>query len=58
MDKQKILDNLQENCNQLYDKYGASNEVIALQAAINGFRNFLDIPDEAEMTNSNKGFVQ
>ena len=58
MDKQKILNNLQENCNQLYNEYGASDEVIALQVAINKFRNFLDIPDEAEMTDSNKGFVQ
>lgn len=57
MDKQ-VLDNLQENCNKLYEEYGASDEVITLQAAINGFRNFLDIPDEAEMTDSNKGFVQ
>lgn len=58
MDKQKILDNLQENCNQLYNEYGASNEVITLQVAINKFRNFLDIPDETEMTSYDKGFVQ
>ena len=56
MDKQKILDNLQENCNQLYDEYGATDNVISLQVAINQLRNEHDIHDENECVNNE--FVQ
>ena len=58
MDLNKILDNLQNNCNELYGEYGASDDVIQLQVAINNLRNTFDIPDEANMTISNEGFVQ
>lgn len=58
MDLNKILDNLQNNCDELYGEYGASDDVIQLQVAINNLRNTFDIPDEANMTISNEGFVQ
>lgn len=53
-----ILDNLQKECNKLYEEYGASDDVIQLQVAINNLRNTFDIPDESQMTVSNEGFVQ
>lgn len=53
-----ILDNLQKECNKLYEEYGASDDVIQLQVAINNLRNTFDIPDESQMTISNEGFVQ
>lgn len=58
MDLKEVLNSLQKNCDELYTEYGASDEVIQLQVAINTLRNNFDIPDEAEMTDSNKGFVQ
>lgn len=58
MDLKKILNDLQNNCNELYGKYGASENVIQLQVAINSLRNEFDIPDETQMTDSNEGFVQ
>ena len=58
MDLEKVLDNLQENCNQLYEKYGASDDVIKLQVAINGLRHSFDISDKTKITKSNEGFVQ
>lgn len=58
MDLEKILDNLQENCNELYNEYGASDDVIQLQVAINSLRNSFDISDKTKLTESNKGFVQ
>lgn len=58
MNLNKILDNLQNNCDELYGEYGASDDVIQLQVAINNLRNTFDIPDEANMTISNEGFVQ
>lgn len=58
MNLNQILDNLQNNCNELYNEYGASDDVIQLQVAINNLRNTFDIPDETKMTISNKGFVQ
>ena len=58
MDLEKVLDNLQENCNQLYTEYGASDDVIQLQVAINSLRNSFDISDKTKLTESNQGFVQ
>lgn len=58
MSLDNILDNLQKECNKLYEEYGASDDVIRLQVAINNLRNTFDIPDESQMTVSNEGFVQ
>lgn len=58
MSLDNILDNLQKECNKLYEEYGASDDVIQLQVAINNLRNTFDIPDELQMTVSNEGFVQ
>jgi len=58
MDLEKVLNNLQNECNILYKEYGASDDVIQLQVAINNLRNSFNIPDENEMTTSNEGFVQ
>ena len=58
MDLEKVLDNLQENCNELYNEYGASDDVIQLQVAINSLRNSFDISDKTKLTESNEGFVQ
>lgn len=58
MDTKEQLNTLQNICNELYDELGASDEVINLQVAINSLRNKFDIPDETQMTISNKGFVQ
>jgi len=58
MDLKKTLNDLQNSCNALYEKYGATENVIQLQVAINSLRNEFDIPDETEMTDSNEGFVQ
>ena len=58
MSLDNILDNLQKECNKLYEEYGASDDVIQLQVAINNLRNTFDIPDESHMTVSNEGFVQ
>ena len=58
MSLNNILDNLQKECNKLYEEYGASDDVIQLQVAINNLRNTFDIPDESQMTTSNEGFVQ
>lgn len=58
MDFKMIFDNLQKECDVLYKEYGATDEVIQLQIAINGLRHKFDIPDESQMTESNQGFVQ
>lgn len=58
MSLDNILNNLQKECNKLYEEYGASDDVIQLQIAINNLRNTFDIPDESQMTVSNEGFVQ
>ena len=60
---QHIKDNkseemLNKELDKLYKEYGASDDVIQLQVAINNLRNSFDVPDKAEMTTSNKGFVQ
>ena len=54
MSLDNILDNLQKECNKLYEEYGASDDVIQLQVAINNLRNTFDIPDESQMTVSNE----
>ena len=58
MDLKNIIDTLQEKANELYNEYGATDEVIDLQVSINQLRNKYDIVDETELTESNKGFVQ
>ena len=45
-------------CDELYEEYGASDDVIKLQIAINGLRNTHDIADKSKITESDKGFVQ
>ena len=49
MELEQILDNLQEQCNQLYEKYGASEEVIDLQVTINKLRNHYNISDKTQI---------
>jgi len=58
MELDEILNTLQNCSDELYGEYGAVDDVIQLQVAINNLRNTFDIPDEAEMTVSNEGFVQ
>lgn len=58
MDLKQTLNNLQNECNVLYEEYGATDNIIQLQVAINSLRNEYNIPDETEMTESNPGFVQ
>lgn len=54
----ELLDNLQKNADKLYEKLGATDEVIDLQVSINAFRNKYDIPDQTQETKSNPGFAQ
>lgn len=42
------LDNLQQECNKLYEEYGLIDEVMDLQLVINSFRNKFDLVDESE----------
>lgn len=58
MELKESLNNLQNECNKLYEEYGASDEVIQLQVAINTLRTHFNIPDETQLTKSNPGFVQ
>lgn len=58
METKQIIDNLQNECNKLYEEFGATDNVIQLQVAINSLRNEYDIADETKLTESNKGFVQ
>lgn len=53
-----ILTELQNQSNKLYEEYGLTDEILELQIAINGLRNKFDMPDETQLTESNKGFVQ
>lgn len=48
MDLEIIFDNLQKEANILYEEYGATDEVIQLQVAINSLRNKFDVVDESE----------
>lgn len=45
----RILKRLQDECNTLYANYGASEEVINLQVAINGVRAKYDVTDDSEL---------
>ena len=58
MDLNKNFSILQSQCNELYKEYGATNEVMQLQLAINNLRNHFDVSDKTKMTTSNEGFVQ
>ena len=58
MDLKQILNDLQKNCDELYKEYGASNDIIQLQVAINNLRNTFDIPDADNMIEADEGFVQ
>lgn len=49
---------LQEQNNKLYESFGATDEIIDLQVAINKLRSKYNIADETEITESNPGFVQ
>lgn len=53
-----ILRNIQIEADKLYKEFGATDEIIELQAAINGLRHQYDVTDETELTKSNPGFVQ
>lgn len=49
MDLKKCLDNLQKECNCLYEEFGATPNVIGLQLSINRLRNEFDCVDESEL---------
>lgn len=53
-----ILTELQNQSNKLYEEYGLTDEILELQIAINGLRSKFNMPDEIQLTESNKGFVQ
>lgn len=44
----ETLDNLQQECNELYEEYGLIDEVMDLQLVINSLRNKFDLVDESE----------
>ena len=44
----ETLDNLQQECNKLYEEYGLIDEVMDLQLLINSLRNKFDLVDESE----------
>lgn len=56
MDLKKCLNNLQNECNLLYEEFGATPNVIGLQLSINRLRNEFDCVDESELLY--KDFVQ
>lgn len=58
MNLEIIFNNLQKEADILYEEYGAIDDVIQLQIAINSLRNKFDIVDKNELTESNEGFVQ
>lgn len=58
MNLEIIFDNLQKEADILYEEYGAIDDIIQLQIAINSLRNKFDIMDKKELTQSNKRFVQ
>lgn len=49
MDLKKCLNNLQNECNLLYEEFGATPNVIGLQLGINRLRNEFDCVDESEL---------
>ena len=52
----ETLDNLQQECNKLYEEYGLIEEVMDLQLVINSLRNKFDLVDSQEIVYEN--FVQ
>lgn len=52
----ETLDNLQQECNKLYEEYGLIEEVMNLQLVINSLRNKFDLVDSQEIVYEN--FVQ
>nr|DAY53185.1 MAG TPA: hypothetical protein [Caudoviricetes sp.] len=44
----ETLDNLQQECNKLYEEDGLIDEVMDLQLVINSLRNKFDLVDESE----------
>ena len=52
----ETLDNLQKECNELYEEYGLIEEVMDLQLVINSLRNKFDLVDSQEIVYEN--FVQ
>lgn len=44
----ETLDNLQQECNKLYEEYGLIDEVMDLQLVINSLRNKFDLVDKSE----------
>ncbi len=55
---EQCLDILQEQNNKLYTNFGATDEILDLQIAINKLRNKYNISDKSQITESNPGFVQ
>lgn len=55
-DLKETLDNLQQECNKLYEEYGLIEEVMDLQLVINSLRNKFDLVDSQEIVYEN--FVQ
>ena len=47
---EQVLDNLQTECNKLYTNYGATDNIIQLQVAINSLRHEYDLCDKTECT--------
>ena len=45
----ETLDNLQQECNELYEEYGLIEEVMDLQLVINSLRNKFDLVDSQEI---------
>lgn len=52
----ETLDNLQQECNKLYEEYGLIEEVMDLQLVINSLRNKFDLVDSQGIVYEN--FVQ
>lgn len=52
----ETLNNLQQECNKLYEEYGLIEEVMDLQLVINSLRNKFDLVDSQEIVYEN--FVQ
>lgn len=45
----ETLNNLQQECNKLYEEYGLIEEVMDLQLVINSLRNKFDLVDSQEI---------
>lgn len=45
----KAVDALQQINDNLFDKYGVSDEIIDFQVCINKIRNYKDVPDKKEL---------